>query len=302
MADGILSTGDVVKVPKFLLMACTRLQDDIQTEGIFRKTGSVKKHEAIIKYLEGGGIIDKSHHVIDTANVLKKFFSSLPSPLISIAIQDALINCLIHCPEYEHKLEAVLMTILLLDPLALNTVAYFFQFLNSVTVNAHKNLMTAANLGKILAPTIMSGNDNVNRLKSLIEVTEMLIKHSSLIGIVPDRMVKHVMLPPPATEERKKKKRRSASLFNGIRKRVGTMYNAISGSPTESLDKSEENVLDGENSTATTPSHTKSAKKRRLEKIETVFSSRKKKDHPAMTLQVLPEIDDNAPARSPLKG
>lgn len=308
LAEGILSTGEVVKLPKFLLFASSRIQTDLQTEGLFRKNGSVKKQESIIKHLEGGGNFDKSHHVIDTANVLKKFFASLPSPIIPLAIQDSLINCLIKCPEYEHKLEAVLLTILFLDPLALNTVAYFCQFLNQVTKNAHENLMTAANIAKILAPTIMSGNDNVIRLKSLIEITEMLINHSSLIGIVPNRMIRNEMLPPPQTEERKKHKRRSASLnrvfkgLDGIRKRVGNMVGAISGSPRDSLDKSDENLLDTENSAAMTPCITKSAKKRRLEKMDGVFSSRKKKDHPAMKLQVLPEIDDNATTRSPLKG
>lgn len=295
MAEGILSNGAVCEIPKFVLLACTRIQDENKTEGIFRKTGSIVKQQQILKHLENGGTIEKLHHVIDIANLLKTFFRDLPTPLIPSAIQDALINCLIHCKEYEHKLEAILMTILFLPPIAVNTLAYFLQFLEVITKNCDENYMTVENLVKVLTPTLMpmnAGNVNQMRLKTLFQIMEMLIHNANLIGIVPDRMIKREeMMVPPMTEERKKKKRRSASLnrvFNGFRKRI---VGAISGS-SESLDKSQEGSLDATTAAAMTPNVTKSAKKRRLEKFD-ILSSKKKKDLPTMTLSSLPEMEDS---------
>jgi hypothetical protein len=294
----------VCEIPKFVLLACKHIQDENKTEGIFRKTGSIIKQQQIIKHLEGGGTVEKSHHVIDIANLLKAFFRDLPTPLIPPTIQDALINCLIHCKEYEYKLEAILMTILFLPPIAVNTLAYFLQFLEVITKNSDENYMTVDNLVKVLTPTIMpmqAGNVNQKRLQTLFQIMEMLIHNANLIGIVPDRMIKREeIMAPPMTEERKKKKRRSASLnrvFNGFRKRI---VGAISGS-SESLDKSQEGAIDSD-VTAMTPNVTKSAKKRRLEKFDIgAFSSKKKKD-PPMALSSLPEIDDAYLPCSPYGG
>lgn len=290
------------EIPKFVLLACTRIQDENKTEGIFRKTGSIIKQQQIVKHLEAGGTFEKYHHVIDIANLLKSFFRDLPTPLIPPTIQDALINCLIHCKEYEHKLEAILMTILFLPPIAVNTLAYFLQFLEVITKNSDENYMTVDNLVKVLTPTIMpmqSGNVNQKRLQTLFQIMEMLIQNANLIGIVPDRMIKREdLMAPPMTEE-KKKKRRSASLnrvFNGFRKRI---VGAISGS-SESLDKSQEGAIDV-NFTAMTPNITKSAKKRRLDKFD-ILSSKKKKDPQMMTLSSLPEIDDSCVPSSPYGG
>lgn len=232
----------------------------------------------MIKYLESGGTVEKHHHVIDVANLLKRFFRELPTPLVPTSIQDSLIKCHIQCSHYEYKLEALLMTCLFLPPIALNTLAYFFQFLEVIYKDSSVNYMTVDNLVRVLTPTIMPGPDNANdtRLKTLFLIMEMLIRNANLIGVVPDRMIKSEDIPPPMTEERKKKKRRSASLnrvFHGFRKRI---VGAIAGS-SESLDKSAEGVLDNDFTTPATPSVTKSAKKRRLEKLDiSAFSSRKK--------------------------
>lgn len=233
----------------------------------------------MIKYLENGGNVEKHHHVIDVANLLKRFFRELPTPLVPTSIQDSLINCHIRCSRYEHKLEALLMTCLFLPPIALNTLAYFFQFLEVIYNDSSVNYMTVDNLVRVLTPTIMPGPENANdtRLKTLFIIMEMLIHNANLIGVVPDRMIKREDMPqPPLTEERKKKKRRSASLnrvFNGFRKRF---VGAIAGS-SESLDKSAEGGLDNDFATPATPNVTKSAKKRRLEKLDiSAFSSRKK--------------------------
>lgn len=276
--DGLLSNGSVAQVPKFVLMACKRLQTELETEGLFRKTGSVKKQKMIQEQLEKGGVLEKSHNVLDVANLLKTFFRELPEPLIPPGvIQEGLLRCLFHFGSYEEKVDAILMLMLLLPPISVNTLAYFLQFLEVVIKNSKTNLMSTDNLVKVLTPTIMPVPLNApqKRLTSHFKVVELLIENANLLGVVPDRMCRKeiAQIVPPMTEERKKKKRRSGSIgrsvFNGFRKMVG----AIGSS--ESLDRSEE-CLDDE--VPMTPIANKSSKKRPLDRLDisTTFSSKKK--------------------------
>lgn len=279
--NGILSNGAVCQIPKFVLQACGRIQNENKTEGLFRKTGNVKKQRQIQEHLENGGSFEKQQNVIDIANLLKTFFRELPEPLIPPgSIQDALIRCLINCTTYEHKTEAILMTCLFLPPLTVNTLAYFLQFLEVITKNSAENFMTVDNLVKVLTPSIMPMPLHApeKRLQSHFKVVELLIENANLIGVVPDRMIKKdEMIVPPMTEERKKKNRRSGSLnrvFNGFKRMVGAM-----GGSAENLDKSEEGLVDSHSGdfTIMTPNITKSTKKRRLEKFDiSAFSVKKK--------------------------
>lgn len=276
--DGLLSNGSVAQVPKFVLMACKRLQTELETEGLFRKTGSVKKQKMIQEQLEKGGVLEKNHSVLDVANLLKTFFRELPEPLIPPGIiQEGLLRCLFQFGSYEEKVEAILMLMLLLPPISVNTLAYFLQFLEVVIKNSNTNLMSTDNLVKVLTPTIMPVPLNApqKRLISHFKVVELLIENANLLGVVPDRMCRKeiAQLPPPMTEERKKKKRRSGSLnrvFNGFRKMVG----AIGSS--ESLDRSEE--VHDEDHAMMTPIANKLSKKRPLDRLDmaTTFSSKKK--------------------------
>lgn len=248
---------------------------ELDTEGIFRKTGNVKKQKLLQEHLEKGGSIDKSHSVLDVANLLKTFFRELPEPLIPPgAIQEGLLRCLIHFSTYEEKCEALMMLMLLLPPISVNTLAYFLQFLEVVIKHSNSNLMSTDNLVKVLTPTLMPVPLNApqKRLTSHFKVIELLIENANLLGVVPYRMLKKENIPsllvPSLTEEQKKKKRRSGSLtrvFNGFRKIVGAI-----GSSSESLDKSEELLEDDTIASNKT-------KKRPLDRIDLITSSSKKK-------------------------
>lgn len=249
---------------------------DLETEGLFRKTGNVKKQKSTQEELEHGGSLDKTHHVIDVANLLKTFFRELPEPLIPPGgIQEGLLRCLFQFNSYEEKVDAMLMLMLLLPPISVNTLAYFLQFLEVVIKHVDLNLMTSDNLVKVLTPTIMPVPIGApqKRLLSHFKVVELLIENANLLGVVPDRMCKREnhLTVPPMTEERKKKKRRSGSLgrtmFNGFRKIVGVI-----SSSSESLDKSTE-LLDDD--LCATPAA--KSKKRPLDKIDITSMSSKKK-------------------------
>lgn len=276
--NAIFSNGSVASVPRFMLLACQLIQKDSKCEGIFRKTGSIQKQQAMKEQLERNSTFNDKINVIDIANLLKTYLRELPEPLIPTGmIQDALIRCLIQKSNYENKVESILNICLFLPTLTVNTLAYFLQFLEVITKDSHQNRMTIGNLVKVLTPTIMpiSPNAPEKRLESHFKIVELLIENANLIGVVPDKIVKRddITIIPPMTEERKKKKRRSGSLnrvFSGIRKIVGALGSS------ESLDKSHEGTVN-ENLSILTPNLTKSSKKRRLEKFDmSVFSSKKR--------------------------
>ncbi|XP_065080869.1 rho GTPase-activating protein 11A-like [Ochlerotatus camptorhynchus] len=285
LTDVILANGGIAQVPLFVSDACQRILEQVHTEGLFRKAGSSKRQQEIKASLESGHPLGKSHHVIDVGNILKTFFRDLPEPLLPPGnIQEALIRCLI---SGEHKVYDLMITCLLLPPITLNTLAFFMQFLHTVSLNAHFNKMTMENLAIILAPNLMPIVEMVQqRLNSHVKVIQLLIEHSHQIGIVPETileklndsisLIRQTGDTTGNTTDKKKKKRRSGSLtrmFHGLRKIVG----AIGSS--ESLDKTDE-YLDKDATvaaTAATPCLNKSSKKRKVAD-GMPFSAKKKKE------------------------
>lgn len=158
LEKALFSNGSLGEIPKFVSLCCKRLLQELEVEGLFRKSGSVKKQKAIIEQLEKCGTMDRCHNAIDIANILKTFFRDLPTPLIPYTLQEPLLRCLEHFNDDEMKSEAIFLLLLLLPPIAVNTLAYFLQFLKTVTKYSGKNLMTAENLVKVLTPTLVRKN------------------------------------------------------------------------------------------------------------------------------------------------
>jgi Rho GTPase-activating protein 11 len=199
ISDGVLSNGSIVPVPKFVLMACERIQSEIESEGIFRKSGSLKRQRSIRKQLEKGKLLNNRHDVNDVASLLKFFFRELPEPLIPPgAIQEALLKCVSQSMTYKEKRDGVLMVMLLLPPININTLAFLLQFLKSVAKYADKNLMTIDNLIKVFTPTIMPlAMLEHHKLNLHFEVVKLLFQNFNLLGVIPDRIStnEHVQLP-----------------------------------------------------------------------------------------------------------
>lgn len=161
----------------------------------------------------------KDHHVVDVANILKLFFRELPDPIFPPGnIQDSVLRCLL-CGD--RKINALRLTCLLLPSLSLNTLAFFMQFLHTVSVHSERNKMTVSNLAIIFAPGLMPTTEILpQRLNSHCKIIQMLIENANEIGIVPRYIVDRVQLSsaPKSTQatapdtEKKKKKRRSGSL------------------------------------------------------------------------------------------
>ncbi|XP_031634865.1 rho GTPase-activating protein 11A-like [Contarinia nasturtii] len=295
--DVKLSNGSLCRIPMFLSDACSRIMDQIELEGIFRKAGSTIRQKEIREKIELG-IWDDSYNVIDIASILKYFFRELPDPLLPPGnFQETILRCLIGKNTNERKISAIKMVCLLLPNVVLNTLVYFMQFLNLVSLHSTSNKMSTKNLAIIFAPGLMPINESYGqRLVSHVQIIEILIDNAHELGLVPSHLqhrLPSLDLPTdplnftmfssgsetrrsidrvkvPETDIKKKKKRRSGSLtrmFNGFRKIVGA---TIIGTSTENLDDSHENEVQS------TPCINKSKKRRTLE--TGAFSSKKKKD------------------------
>lgn len=285
LTDVILANGGIAQVPLFVSDACQRILEQVHTEGLFRKAGSSKRQQEIKANLESGIPLGKSHHVIDVANILKTFFRDLPEPLLPTGnIQEALIRCLL---AGEQKVYDLMITCLLLPPITLNTLAFFLQFLHTVSLNSSVNKMTVENLAIILTPNLMPIAEMIQqRLTSHVKVIQLLIENSHQIGVIPESILEKlnetisVVRPTDSnlsmvtgnTTDKKKKKRRSGSLtrmIHGLMKKVGAKGSS------ECLDKTDEHpdvtVIPA------TPCLNKSSKKRKV--VEGMpFSAKKKKE------------------------
>uniref|UniRef100_A0A182FQB1 Uncharacterized protein n=1 Tax=Anopheles albimanus TaxID=7167 RepID=A0A182FQB1_ANOAL len=272
LTDVILANGGIVQIPLFVSNACQFILEKVNSEGLFRKTGSAKRQREIRASLEAGEPLGRSYDVFDVANLLKTFFRDLPEPLLPCGnIQEALLRCLIG----EQKVQKLLMTCLLLPSLTLNTLAFFMQFLHTVSQHSAKNKMTIKNLAILITPNLMPFEQDQKRMASNQQVVQLLIENSQQIGLIPEVILRQLKDDPVAgrdasvlmassVTDRKKKKRRSGSLtrmFNGFRKIVG----AIGSS--ENLDKTDELSEPDPTGAAMvmgTPCLSKSAKKRKV--------------------------------------
>lgn len=170
-------------------------------------------------HLDAGFRLEKNHHVIDVANVLKLFFRELPEPLLPPGnLQETILRSLLI---KSHEVDVLMLTCMLLPPLSLNVLMFFMQFLHTISTHSDANKMTIENLAIIFAPGIMPLTEMIGqRLNCHVKIIEMLIRNSNRIGLVPKTILDKISHSVPAatdeqsaeTADKKKKKRRSGSL------------------------------------------------------------------------------------------
>lgn len=187
--------------------------------------------------------LDDSCNVIDVASILKFFFRELPDPLLPPGnFQETILRCLLCKGTHERKIAAIKMVCLLLPNVVLNTLVYFMQFLNLVSLHSTANKMSTKNLAIIFAPGLMPINESYGqRLVSHVQIIEILIDNAHELGLISPELLHRLpsleipenvgndplnftMVPQsrrsmdpgrhkvPETDIKKKKKRRSGSL------------------------------------------------------------------------------------------
>lgn len=174
--------------------------------------------------------------------------------------QESILRCLLCKGTPERRVSAIKMVCLLLPTINLNTLVYFMQFLNFVSLYSSTNKMSIKNLAIILTPGLMPMPENIGqRLASHVQVMEILIEHAHEIGLVPEALLIRMpnfllsestmtnqhnftmslanarrsmgpsFLEVPQTDVKKKKKRRSGSLTRKHTDCLGNIFIKLNG-------------------------------------------------------------------------
>ncbi|KAK9468746.1 Rho GTPase activation protein, partial [Lipomyces arxii] len=147
-------------------------QNALQTQGIFRINGSVKRSRELQKIFAepptyGQNMDWTGYTVHDAASVLRRYLNSLPEPIIPLQLYDAFrapfkdsANQKISSDK-ENALVATLFSLLnLLEPANRQLLLYLLDLLELFAKNDKKNLMPPANLAAMFQPSILSHPDH----------------------------------------------------------------------------------------------------------------------------------------------
>ncbi|XP_070612563.1 rho GTPase-activating protein 11A isoform X1 [Erythrolamprus reginae] len=176
-------------IPCFLVEACQYLEENIQIEGLFRKSGSVVRLKTLKNKVDKGENCLSSAVPCDVAGLLKQFFRELPEPVLPYNLQEALIKA--QKLDSEERNSATLLISCLVNDGIIETLRYFFQFLKKVSLRS-ENKMDSCNLAVIFAPNLLHSNEiekisvhTEKKLRLQAGVLQTLIDHAEAIGQIP---------------------------------------------------------------------------------------------------------------------
>uniref|UniRef100_A0A3Q3W1X9 Rho-GAP domain-containing protein n=1 Tax=Mola mola TaxID=94237 RepID=A0A3Q3W1X9_MOLML len=219
-------------LPAFLVDACIKLLAHVDTEGLFRKSGSVVRLKALRAKLDAGEECLSNALPCDVAGLVKQFFRELPEPVLPIELQEVPLFFLL---DY-------FITFFLPLHYCLRFFSFFFL------CRSAENKMDSSNLSVILAPNLLHFGDstekiNANtekRLKLQATVVHCFIENAHSFGTLPQFLQEKVPammgcesggLSPNHDEvedldlnsEMKKKRRRSfGDMVNGALNKIKT--------------------------------------------------------------------------------
>ncbi|XP_060736226.1 rho GTPase-activating protein 11A isoform X2 [Tachysurus vachellii] len=211
----VLDYGDI---PCFLVDACTCLLGHLETEGLFRKSGSIVRGKALRVKLDQAEECLSTALPLDVAGLLKQFLRELPEPLLATDLQSSFLKAQ-ELPTSGERTSATILLSCVLTHENLNTLRYFCSFLKRVSQRSAENKMDSSNLSVIFAPNLFhcaDGTDKVNtstekRLKLQAAVVQCLIDNAQDLGVVPEFLMARVpamlgcepgvVSPSEATEE-----------------------------------------------------------------------------------------------------
>ncbi|KAL6105999.1 arhgap11a [Pungitius sinensis] len=186
-------------VPSFLVDACMMLQAYVDTEGLFRKSGSVVRLKALRAKLDAGEDCLSTALPCDVAGLVKQFFRELPEPVLPTELQDAFLKAQ-QLPAEEDRTSATMLLSCVLPDRNLSVLRHFFDFLQNVSKRSAENKMDSSNLSVILAPNILHAGDgtekmNANtekRLKLQAAILHCFIENAHNFGVFPQFLLEKV--------------------------------------------------------------------------------------------------------------
>ncbi|KAJ6667353.1 hypothetical protein lerEdw1_017331 [Lerista edwardsae] len=177
-------------IPCFLVEVCKYLEEYLHTEGLFRKSGSFVRLKTLKSKLDQGENCLSTAQPCDVAGLLKQFFRELPEPVLPSDLHEALIKAQQLGPE-ERDSATLLLSCLMSDG-TIETLRYFFKFLQKVSLRSTENKMNSSNLAVIFAPNLfqLSEADKIStqidkKLHLQAAVVQTLVDHAEDIGNVP---------------------------------------------------------------------------------------------------------------------
>lgn len=225
-------------VPSFLVDACMKLLAHVETEGLFRKSGSVVRLKELRAKLDAGEECLPTALPCDVAGLVKQFFRELPEPVFPTELQDAFFKAQ-QLPSEEERTSATMLLSCVLPDKNTCVLRHFFDFLHSVSQRSAENKMDSGNLSVILAPNLLHSGDgaekmNANtekRLKLQAAIVHCFIENAHNFGVLPQFLQEKVPAmmgcepgaPSPTQDDleevdlnsgMKKKNRRSFGVFS----------------------------------------------------------------------------------------
>ncbi|XP_052009436.1 rho GTPase-activating protein 11A [Xyrauchen texanus] len=192
----VLDYGDI---PCFIVDVCSSLMEHLDTEGLFRKSGSVVRVKTLRGKLDQGEDCLATALPLDVAGLLKQFFRELPEPVLTVDLHSAFLKAQELPTEEERTSTTVLLSCVLPDR-NLNTLRYFCSFLKSVSQRCAENKMDSSNLAVIFAPNLFHCGDGTEKLSSSTEkklkhqtaAVQCLIDNAQHLGVAPQFLIEKV--------------------------------------------------------------------------------------------------------------
>ncbi|XP_019940470.2 rho GTPase-activating protein 11A isoform X1 [Paralichthys olivaceus] len=189
-------------VPSFLVDACMNLLAHVDTEGLFRKSGSVIRLKALRAKLDAGEECLSTALPCDVAGLVKQFFRELPEPVLPTELQEAFLKAQ-QLPTAEDRTSATLLLSCVLPDRNLSVLRHFFDFLHNVSQRSAENKMDSSNLSVILAPNLLHSGDGTEKMNANTEkrlrlqaaVVQCFIENALRFGVLPQFLLAKV----PAT-------------------------------------------------------------------------------------------------------
>ncbi|XP_061898133.1 rho GTPase-activating protein 11A-like isoform X1 [Entelurus aequoreus] len=155
-------------VPSFLVDACMKLQAHVDTEGLFRISGSLVRLKALRAKVDSGEECLSTAFPCDVAGLVKQFFRELPEPVLPTELQEPLLKAQQLRTEEGRNSATMLLSSLLPDRNR-SVLRHFFDFLQNVSKRSAENKMDNYNLSVILAPNLLHFGDGTEKMKSNTE-------------------------------------------------------------------------------------------------------------------------------------
>eukprot|EP00095_Tigriopus_kingsejongensis_P009274 maker-scaffold1754_size28903-snap-gene-0.7 protein:Tk09274 transcript:maker-scaffold1754_size28903-snap-gene-0.7-mRNA-1 annotation:"rho gtpase-activating protein 11a isoform 1" len=190
------SEGETLVAPDIATLLCARLEDTpdwLETEGVFRKSGSTLRQKELRAALELGQAQALAEaQVLDVAALLKLWLRELPEPLVPYHLHKTVIEST-RLGVGAMK-EALMLLSCLMPQHHLSTLKFLCTFFHRVAQKSHLNKMDLANLAIVLTPTLFPLDDHGkhgkgtakhdDHLGSKTRAVECLFRHAAELGVL----------------------------------------------------------------------------------------------------------------------